>query len=203
MVKKAVLVCGWQDGLPPDLQGDYIGVDRGAFLLARVGIQMRLAIGDFDSVDEDGKKLIATCAREIIELNPIKNISDAEAALDAALQRGYDDIVLWGALGGRFDHTLVNLKLAQRHSCLRLLTPQNEVFTLGVGEHTLFAEDKPYLSVFSSGDSEISLIGFKYPLDHAFFTSDTTLGLSNQLIEKKAQIIVHQGKILVVRARDK
>jgi thiamine pyrophosphokinase len=203
MVKKAVLVCGWQDDLPPHLEGDYIGIDRGALLLARHHIPMRFAIGDFDSIDEQGKKLIRAYTDEIIQLDPIKDESDTEAALNEAIERGYDEIVLWGGLGGRFDHALVNLKLAQRHACLRLLDAQNEIYTLAKGKHTLVKTEKPYLSLFALEDSEISLHGFNYPLDHAVMTPDTTLGLSNQLTEKKAQIDVHVGKLLVIRSQDK
>jgi thiamine pyrophosphokinase len=49
----------------------------------------------------------------------------------------------------------------------------------------------------------ISLFGFKYPLIQAVMTPDSTLGLSNQLIEKKARIDVHRGKIWVIRSKDK
>ncbi|MGB7594529.1 MAG: thiamine diphosphokinase [Erysipelotrichaceae bacterium] len=203
MVKKAVLVCGWQDELPPHLEGHYIGVDRGALLLAQKGIVMSFAIGDFDSVDTVEMELILTCTDEIIRLDPIKDISDAEAAIEEALKRGYEEIVLWGALGGRFDHALVNLKLAQRHACLRLLDPQNEIYTLSEGRHAIEPDDKPYLSVFAIEDSLLSLYGFKYPLNQAVMTPDSTLGLSNQLIEKKARIDVHRGKIWVIRSKDK
>ncbi len=203
MVNKVVLICGWQDELPTHFEGDIVGVDRGALLLARQGVHMLFAIGDFDSVDEEGKNRMRAFSDEIIALNPIKDVSDAEAAIDEAIRRGYTEIVLWGSLGGRFDHTLVNLKLAQRHTCLRLLDAQNEVYTLNEGEYEVVEDDKPYISFFALTESELSLVGFKYPLDKAIFTPDTTLGLSNQLTAKKARISVHEGKLLVIRSKDK
>jgi thiamine pyrophosphokinase len=203
MVKKAILVCGWQDELPPHLEGHYIGVDRGALLLAKNEIVMSFAIGDFDSVDQVELEMIRTCTDEIIQLDPIKDVSDTEAALTEALNRGYEDIVLWGALGGRFDHTLVNLRLAQRHACLRLLDAQNEIYLLSEGRHAIEQDEKHYVSIFALEDSMISLFGFKYPLIQAVMTPDSTLGLSNQLIEKKARIDVHRGKIWVIRSKDK
>lgn len=202
-MKKAILVCGWQDDFPPQFDGDYIGIDRGALHCAHKGIPMVFAIGDFDSVDEREKEVIRLFSNEIILLDPIKDISDAEAALVETMRRGYDEIVLWGALGGRFDHTLVNLKLAQRYACLRLLDAQNDVSTLNEGIHFVHPNEKAYISFFALEDSEISLEGFVYPLHHAFFTVDTTLGLSNRISAKKAQITVHKGKILVVRSIDK
>jgi thiamine pyrophosphokinase len=203
VVKKAILICGWQDDFPPQFNGDYIGIDRGALLCALKGIDMVFAIGDFDSVEEHEKEKIRLFSDEMLLLDPIKDVSDTEAALVESIKRGYDEIVLWGALGGRFDHTLVNLKLAQRYACLRLLDAQNEVYTLGEGIHPFHPNEKPYISFFALEDSEISLVGFAYPLIHAFFTVDTTLGLSNRISAKKAQITVHKGKILVVRSIDK
>jgi thiamine pyrophosphokinase len=202
-MKKAILVCGWQDAIPHDMQGDVIGIDRGASLLARQGIAMKFAIGDFDSIDPNEKANIRKFAEDIVELDAHKDISDTEAAVNTTLARGYDDLVLWGGLGGRFDHALVNLKLVERHACLRLMDACNEVYTLSEGEHDIEVNDKPYLSVFALMDSEISLFGCAYPLEHARFTQDMTLGLSNQIDEEKARISVHKGRVLIVRSRDK
>ena len=201
-MKKAILVCGWQNDFPPLFDGAYIGIDRGALLCARKGIRMEFAIGDFDSIDDVDLAKVRLYANEIIVLDPIKDVSDAEAALVETITRGYAEIVLWGALGGRFDHALVNVKLAQRYACLHLLDTQNEVYALKEGIHLIYPNEKPYISIFALEESEISLIGFEYPLMNAFFTVDTTLGLSNRLIAKKAQITVHKGKILVVRSID-
>lgn len=203
MVKKAVLVCGWEDSIPPQTNADYIGIDRGALLLARQKQSMIFAIGDFDSIDAEDDQLIQNYAEEVIRLNPHKDVSDTEAAITETIKRGYDEIMLWGALGGRFDHALVNLKLVSRHPCLSLEDLQNEVYTLTVGGHTILEDPKTYLSIFALENSEVSLEGFKYPLTHATLSLDTTLGLSNQLTQKKARISVHYGKILVVRSKDK
>ena len=40
-----------------------------------------------------------------------KNETDTEVAIEAALQLGYDDIILYGGLGGRLDHEMANLHL--------------------------------------------------------------------------------------------
>ena len=40
------------DGLP-DIEAEYIGADAGALWLAKKGIGMKLAVGDFDSVAEE------------------------------------------------------------------------------------------------------------------------------------------------------
>ncbi|HAO61246.1 MAG TPA: thiamine diphosphokinase [Erysipelotrichaceae bacterium] len=202
-MKKAVLVCGWQDDIPSSFDGDVVGIDRGAWLLARQKTTMAFAIGDFDSIEDVDKQEIETYAKQTIVLSTHKDVSDTEAAIDECIRRGYGDIVLWGGLGGRFDHAWVNLLLLRKHPSLRLLDTQNEVFTLGEGTHDIGSPACKYVSVFALLPSEVSLVGFVYPLSHAMFEIDTTLGLSNEIQKENARIIVHSGRLMIILSQDK
>ena len=93
---------------------DYIGADKGALILAQNGIEMVSAIGDFDSVSQEDMKLIRQFSRETVVLNPIKDDTDAQAAIDKAIELGYDSITLLGALGGRADHAYLNACLCRK-----------------------------------------------------------------------------------------
>ena len=44
-------------------------------------------------------------------MNPEKDATDAELACDYAADKGFGDIVLLGATGTRFDHTIANVYL--------------------------------------------------------------------------------------------
>ena len=88
---------------------DYIGADKGALTLAKLHIPMKLAIGDFDSIEKKDLACIKQYADEIIQLNPIKDDSDSLCALNEAIKRGYDEIDMLGAFGGRMDHSYYNL----------------------------------------------------------------------------------------------
>jgi len=201
-VKNVVLVCGWQEDLPDNDGSDFVGIDRGALLLARASRQMVFAIGDFDSVTEAERSEITALASETLVLNPIKDISDTEAALIECLKRGYTRIELWGGLGGRFDHAWVNVLLLKRYQELRLVDRQNLVFTLEVGEHEVDRLNFTYLSIFALEPSVISLDHVAYPLDHKSLTPEMTLGLSNQILNQKARVSVHAGRILVICSSD-
>lgn len=96
----------------PMMDCDYIGADKGALILSKQKINMIAAIGDFDSVEKQDLLLIQKYSDEMICLNPIKNDSDSEAALKYALKKGYDEISMYGAFGGRMDHSYYNIRLA-------------------------------------------------------------------------------------------
>lgn len=202
-MNKVILVCGWQDDIPSRFDGDVVGVDRGAVLLARQKTEMALAIGDFDSILVDERQEIERYAKRMIVLSTHKEVSDTEAAIDECIAAGYEEIVLWGGLGGRFDHAWVNFLLLKKHPSLRLTDAQNDVYTIDEGTHDIASTDRKYVSIFALKRSEISLSGFVYPLDHAVFEFDTTLGLSNEIQKENAQIIVHSGRLMIILSQDK
>ena len=183
---------------------DYIGADRGALHLAEQGIRMVLAIGDFDSVSEEEMKRIREFSDEVMALNPIKDDSDSEAAVDEAVRRGYEKIYIAGAFGGRIDHEIVNLRLCFKYPERVILTdPGNRCIALKEGTHVIKKEGYRYLSVFAQKKCEISLKGFKYPLDHRVLDETSLYGLSNEILEEEGIIEVHSGMILVIMSRDK
>ena len=183
---------------------DYIGADRGALHLAERGIRMVLAIGDFDSVSEEEMKRIREFSDEVMVLNPIKDDSDSEAAVDEAVRRGYEKIYIAGAFGGRIDHEIVNLRLCFKYPERVILTdPGNRCIALKEGTHVIKKEGYRYLSVFAQKKCEISLKGFKYPLDHRVLDETSLYGLSNEILEEEGIIEVHSGMILVIMSRDK
>ena len=187
----------------PAFAGDYIGADRGALVLARSGVRMKLALGDFDSVTEEEFALIEQWSDEVIRLHPIKDDSDSEAAVNEAMRRGYRQIVLWNPFGGRADHAVVNLRLAEKNpGTVILRDEQNEVQALGPGVYE-FAPEYAYFSLFALADSKISLTGMKYPLEHRKITPADLYGLSNEISGAKGTLTIHSGCMLVIRSEDK
>ena len=73
-----------------------------------------LIVGDFDSIDENGRKFIEDNNIEKNVYNTVKNFTDTEAAIDILLERGFEEIVILGATGTRLDHTLANIFLLQK-----------------------------------------------------------------------------------------
>lgn len=199
---RAVIALKLADCLP-EVEGDYIGADKGALYLAQKGIQMKLAIGDFDSVQESDIALIRQHTDELIRLNPVKDDSDSEAAILAALERGYDEIWLCGATGGRMDHSLVNVRLALKYpGKVWLYDDQNLIYTLCRGSYQIKKGDYSYISFFTQDGAEITLDGFRYPLENRRLKETDLYTVSNEIVKDTGNVTVSDGIVLVMQCRD-
>ncbi|MEY8461437.1 thiamine diphosphokinase [Eggerthellaceae bacterium 24-137] len=175
-----------------------IAVDGGYASLVAAGCTPDLAIGDFDSLGymPDGVPVKAFPAE--------KDASDMELALEEALARGADAVEVYGALGGRLDHTLANLLLlasfAERGLAVATVgEAERIVFLVGPGELVLPAADEGIVSVFSLTDVSTGVVeeGLKYGLDGVALTNRTSWGLSNELADVPARIAVESGTLVV------
>ncbi len=81
-----------------DISLDYIGVDRGIEVLIDQGINPIYAIGDFDSIRDEN--LLSNL--KIERLPTRKDVTDTHAALEYAIDKGYDEVDIYGVTGGRF-----------------------------------------------------------------------------------------------------
>lgn len=185
----------------PDV--DYIGADKGALLLARKKKRMVFSIGDFDSVTDNERGWIELYSDEVIALNPVKDNSDSEAAVDEAIRRGYRRIYIIGGTGGRLDHSIVNIRLCLKYPDRVILSDDlNRMTAFGEGAHRISRNGFKYVSLFAENECELSLNGFKYELDHRVFTERDLYGLSNELIGETGEIYVHRGNLLVIQTHD-
>ena len=182
---------------------NYIGVDKGALTLARNGKRMLVAIGDFDSVEESDLAYIKEYSDTLIQLNPIKDDTDSEAAVMYAIEKGYQKIHLYGGLGGRLDHAMINLRLVSRFPETVYLHDQNNfIFSLGEGVHSIDKRNYTYISFFTENEATISLEGLKYPLDKQQLTNKDTYTTSNEILEHRGIVTVHAGQVTVIQSKD-
>ena len=176
-----------------------IAVDAGFAHLEGVGVVPDMAVGDFDSLG-----YVPKCRR--VSRHPVKkDKSDMELAMEKAVTWGHDELVVYGALAGRLDHTLANLQLFARFSerglyvtgvgdgfAVRLLTgPDAFELPEGLAEGTV--------SVFSANDAARGVIerGLAYSLDDETLTNRTSRGLSNELTGQPATVAVEKGTLYI------
>lgn len=187
----------------PRIHADYIGADKGALMLASKGIRMKLAVGDFDSVKPEDLDLIQRMSEKTVILNPVKDDSDSESAIHHVKALGYDHIILCGALGGRADHTLVNLRLVYENpQSVSINDEQNFISSYGAGRYEIEKGEYRYISFFTFGEAVISLENMKYPLSERKITSRDLYTLSNEIVSEKGVLTVHSGKVLVIQSND-
>ncbi len=190
------------------LQDDdfFIFCDGGLSHAQGLGLSPSLIVGDFDSCDSELlAKWKESC--ELVRLPREKDDTDTLFAVKLALERGYSDFLLLGAMGGRFDHALGNVSILlylQGLGKKALLVDDYSVMQI-VGKEPLYIEDScSYFSVLTvAGDvSGVNIKNAKYPLENAELSADFQLGISNEVLPgMTAEVSVEKGRVLVVVVR--
>lgn len=200
-MQTVVLVAGMAQRVPLLRDADYIGVDKGAMCCLRQGIPMVMAIGDFDSIDEDAfAQLKVTTAIQKLAVH--KNETDSEEAIRYAMQQGYQNIILYGGLGGRVDHALANLYLLlHRQLPITLMDEHNVIKVITKGVYRV-KKTHAYLSFLALEKSCISEEGVAYPLCKQEVTPNDIYTVSNEIRDVEAIITVHYGRFIMMQCED-
>lgn len=176
-----------------------IAVDAGYEHLCRIERACDLVLGDFDSL---GYK--PTGIRKVT-YSPHKDKSDMELAIDYARRLRQSDLVVFGALGRRLDHTLANLQVfaqaSERDMDVRMVGINEEVFFVTGPDMVEFdARPSGTISVFAMNDQVSGLFerGLEWELDDVELTARTSLGLSNEFKGEAVLIGVEEGTIIVI-----
>lgn len=201
MPKKVMLIAGMAHHIPTWSDCDMIGIDRGAWIALQQGIPLLCAIGDFDSITDQEKTLLkAHCP--MLQLPKRKDETDTERAINYAIEQGYQEMILYGGLGGRMDHTLANINLLiHRNLPLILMDEHHEIRQLYKGVYNVTPKFK-YLSFLALEDTVITETNVAYPLSKQFITKQDIYTISNEIISEYAEIIIHQGRVLMIQCED-
>lgn len=182
--------------LPDDF---YIFCDGGLKHRQSLQVTPDLLVGDFDSWDNP------ETGTETIVLPREKDDTDTFFGAKEGVKRGFEDFLLIGVIGGRFDHSLGNI------SALLYLT--------GLGKKALIIDDYSSMEVVSSepcfihdnvqyfsvlnidGKAKgITIKNAQYPLKNAEITWDYQYGISNQVLPgKMAEVTTQEGRLLLVK----
>lgn len=186
-------------------EGDFIiACDAGYRNCERLGCKPNIIVGDFDSApcpEQNGEDLVI--------LPHVKDDTDTEYAAKLAAERGFDEVLMLGALGGRrLEHTLANLStgLSLEKKGVRV-TIQNErsrITYVRPGEARRYVKGKYfYVSVFPfEGRAEgVCERGSFYELTDATLTAQNySLSVSNEYAPGSDCITVsiRTGTLLIV-----
>lgn len=184
-----------------EVEGDLIGVDRGAYYCAIRKLPMRFAIGDFDSLTLEELDVVREWSQELIYFDSIKDETDSEATVRLLYERGYQKFNLIGGLGKRMDHSWINLQLVKQYPNVTLLDSYNKIYCLSIGKHQIPKTYYSYFSLFALEESEIELSGVKYPISKRMLTPAELYTSSNE-INDIAELIIYSGKLLIMETKD-
>ena len=179
---------------------DFVIAVDGGYAHIKDLCRVDLAVGDFDSLGYIPEG-IATLRHD-----PIKDYTDMYLAFDEARKRGCDEFEVYGALGGRLDHTLANIQ------CLLYLMNRGARGTIVGDDVTLmlikdtkmcfpadFSQRGRRISVFAYGGDAygVSERGLKYLLDEVTVKQEFPIGVSNEFIGEPAEVEVQRGILLL------
>ncbi len=185
-----------------------IAADSGYLNARRCGVNPDLLIGDFDSLDPAMLSEGEPDEIKKIAVSPIKDDTDTQLAVDTAIDHGADEIILFGGLGGRLDHTLSNVFLleyiAEKGIGAHMTDGRNHVDILRGGERMTVARGGGYLSLISLTDlcEGVCVKGVYYPLTDAALTRRYSFAVSNEIIAEEAEVSLDKGVMLVIQSRD-
>ncbi len=168
-------------------------------------IEPHLLLGDLDSCPED---LISKYPNlEILRYDPKKDVTDLEIAIDHALSLQPNEVVIIGAIGNRFDHTLANahlLMLTVKNGIKSCIVNENNVVRLTDSTITLSGNAGDLLSLIplSSEVTGVTTSGLFYPLDNATLSIGSSLGISNVFTSDTAMVSVKDGFLFVIHSWD-
>lgn len=179
--------------------GYIICADAGFLHTEKLGLIPDLIVGDFDTLSPD-----SSYKCEILKYPIEKDDTDTMLAVKCAIERGYTDLKIYGALGGRIDHTFANIQTlayAKQNNINASIIGDNEIITILNNEEAKFKLlSDYYLSIFSYSEicEGVTLDGVKYPLKNAVLENSFPLGVSNEIINDFCSINVEKGSLLIV-----
>ncbi len=184
---------------PFDINTDdlVIAADAGIKNLEKLSIKPDYIIGDFDSLGYKPKE------KNVISHPIEKADTDTLLAVKHAFKLGYNNFRIFGCIGGRLDHTIGSIQTAAfitEHNGTVVFFGDNENFTVINNNKISFSEDcKGNISVFALCNANgVTIKNLYYELKNEDLTPNFPLGVSNKFINKKANVSVRNGKLLII-----
>lgn len=178
-----------------------VAADGGALHALRQNVVPDYIVGDLDSLSDFDRERAAGATFRKVPRH--KDFTDGEMAIEVATELGGSPIVLAGALGGRFDHTLGNLFLLeglhQRGITAWATDGRQRAYwladTLNVPGRAGDILSIIPLSVLVDG---VCAQGVRWPLQGERLRRGATRSLSNEFVGTIARLTAAEGVALVV-----
>ena len=204
-----VVVAG---GAPPDpeaalivpLGARVIAADSGLEHALALGLDVEIAVGDFDSASPEAVARAEAGGTRIERYPAEKDATDLELALDAAASFGPKRILVLAGDGGRLDHLLSTLLLlgSSRYEAVEIdafIGPARAYVVRG--ERAIEGDVGELVSLFAlHGAAEgVRTEGLMYPLSGETLEPGSSRGVSNVFTVTTPRITVERGVLLAVR----
>ncbi len=184
-----------------------IAADAGYLTAKRMGIVPDILLGDFDTLGVENIPDEIECLRVPAE----KNDTDTQLAVEVAIERGAEEIVIVGGMSGRIDHTLSTLAILEdlwerkAGRIYAILTDgKNRVRFIRNSGIILPRSQYRYFSLIAADEvvKGITLDGCKYPLKNGRISRRHQWAVSNEITGNCALIEIKRGGVWVIESVD-
>jgi thiamine pyrophosphokinase len=183
-----------------------IAADRGAGYCLDAGILPDMVVGDMDSLHSGFHDELVSKGIEIRRFDCRKDMTDTQIAVDAAIEKGADEIEILAGIGSRFDHSLANVHLLFR------AMKQGVIAKIVSGIHEIFLIERKNIIMNEAGAivsflplehcaKGITLRGFEYETDNIDMDMSFPIGVSNVIRSNSAEVFVSDGILIAVIIR--
>ena len=185
---------------------DYIiCADGGANHSYKMGITPDYIIGDLDSISSNIIDFYKLKNVKFEKFPSKKNETDTEICVYLASRLNAKEIDFIGALGGRLDHMIANINLlyyVRNQGIYTKIISEDEDIYIAINEEISINGDMgDTISVIPlNGDAKgVTLNRLEYPLNNYDMKFSLPLGISNVMLDKKCNIKVEQGSLIIIR----
>ena len=181
-----------------------IAADAGYHNAVLLGERVDILLGDFDSIGN----FPAEGDFERIQVPVEKDLTDTQLAVEVALERGAEEIVIIGGLSGRLDHTLSVLAITEdlydRGFHVTVTDGQSRVRYVHSTSTLIAKSAYKYLSLIAADAvvKGVSVEGCKYPLSRATLRRSLQFAVSNEITGNVALVSVKKGGIFIIESQD-
>jgi thiamine pyrophosphokinase len=213
-VSEEIVVVVVSGGEPPDpraavavpVGAPVVAADKGLEHALALGLEVSLAVGDFDSASPEAVAAAQDAGTRIERHPHAKDATDLELALDAAAALAPVRILVLAGTGGRLDHELSLLLLlgSERYSEIEIDALVGFARVLVVrGSRTLHGTPGELVSLLPLGRAEgVTTEGLEYPLRGETLDAGSSRGVSNVFESETGRVSVERGVLLAVRPGD-
>lgn len=210
-MKRAVVVC---NGDSPSAEFTHkiirstdfiICANGGSKIALKLGIIPHVAIGDLDSLSKKYVKELNTLKVKLIKHPKDKDQTDSELAIEFIKKKGIKSLVVFGIFGDRIDHFLGTLTYLSNQlkyfNDITIFSPKQAIFFT-----------KNLISIEGKTNDMISLIpiksdvkvdftrGLRWELRNEILEYGKTRGVSNVFEDKKVEIKISSGTLMIVKS---
>ena len=179
-----------------------VGGDGGARTLLQLGLTPQVVTGDGDSLSDIEREALVAAGAVLVP-TPDQSYTDLDKALSWACEQGATRITVFGATGGRLDHSYSVFSALIKHSRqlpIRLVDETALYEAVGSQwQHSAPDLVGRTLSLLAFGRVEgITTVGVRWPLENDWLAPGVRDGTLNEVTDSSVQVTVRSGDLIVM-----